>query len=172
MRGLDLGDECPECGALQRGPASEVMASPWSVIDRRLPIPAGEARRLNRMFLAAHPLRVLLALIVMVAVPVAASMVIGQVGFGGWLPPVLHVASVGAFTVAISAAAFVGVVLLIFARPLRRLYRLHGHDLCVGCGYWLGGFETSPHRCPECGRRNAGPCEPVPTLGWELRAKA
>jgi hypothetical protein len=44
------------------------------------------------------------------------------------------------------------------ARGFRRELNRRGYPVCIHCGYWLRGLESSTRRCPECGkkRRQAG----------------
>ena len=38
-----------------------------------------------------------------------------------------------------------------FAPCVYRAMRLHGHDVCTRCGYWLRGLDEGTACCPECG---------------------
>ena len=39
----------------------------------------------------------------------------------------------------------------LYVKPVRRVMRDHGYDLCIACGYDLRGLGDKVERCPECG---------------------
>ncbi len=46
------------------------------------------------------------------------------------------------------------------ARLVRAELRRRGHEICVGCGYWLRGLGADVLNCPECGAAR----EPMPKV--------
>ena len=40
---------------------------------------------------------------------------------------------------------------LAYGRPVRRLLRKEGYEVCIRCGYWLRDLTDRETRCPVCG---------------------
>jgi len=77
--------------------------------------------------------------------------VAAALGAGSVTQRLLRAAAPAFWAVAIFVAGGAVLQRIRFAPCVYRATRDRGHDVCLGCGYWLRGLGSEAARCPECG---------------------
>ena len=159
------GMRCPQCGhgLGEAVPLSFPWLARWNgylTVDRRLrkELPRTQRRALRRRVLAASRWwqRLLIAIFwAVLLVPTvlvayqAAYLIIGRHedlwATNEWLTLIVITAWAGSVIAARAGLGFA------YGRPVRRLLREEGYEVCIRCGYWLRDLTDKEQRCPVCG---------------------
>ncbi len=174
------GVTCEECGYSRTGvpfPPLIPKFGPWRDylwIDPKLfvVISRSELWQLRRHVLAQLGFRQLAIIVTVVAILLLLLLycaIMGDRGFSLasenpgsisslYVIPTLHVLAVGTLMFG-SVVVLFKMIGRVYGRPLRRLIREEGYEVCVWCGHWLVDMRADAKECPACGtvREGMGP---------------